>query len=109
MNKETVTVIILEGGKTCREVNRFGIKPSKPSNSQMLDLVRDYKYALNIWQKAESKLRTWEMDFTHLIEPLTKLIEAAGGTVDSVSHVNYGFETGQIKQAQIINGKAVIV
>ncbi len=59
---KNITVIILSDGKTAKEVNPFGKEPTKPS-MQFADLIRDYKYAKNKWQEAESKLRTFMIDY----------------------------------------------
>lgn len=82
MNKETVTVIILEGGKTCREVNPLLESP-------------DVFYVLNEdIQEAERKLRTWEIEFYQD----GKYIYEGVDFIENLIH-----------KAQIINGKAVIV
>jgi hypothetical protein len=68
-----------------------------------------YNIFLNTHRNIESSLRVFKIDFTHLEEPLKKLVEAAGGTIENVSHVSYGFEVGSTRTAEIIDKDKLIV
>ncbi len=97
---ERITVKILDGGTTCREVNPMG-KPHPSHNSS------DYNKYLNKWQEAENKLRTFEIDFSHLNILYDAAMLRFGG---QITHTNQGYEVGSIRTAEILpNGKVRIV
>jgi len=104
MQKELVTVRILEGGKTCKEVNSFGNHFNYKETLKELD---DYELANEAqleWSKAESKLRTFE---------IVNIGEIYNGGVDifypSKPYIRF-VSFGSSRQASILeNGKAVIV
>ncbi len=68
MKKETITVVILEGGKTCKEVNRFEKLNYKAYYAEMAPVIGkkatiDMYYRNNANHlEAESKLRTFETE-----------------------------------------------
>jgi len=111
MQKETVTVVILEGGKTCKEVNPYGEKPKQAtmvvaSISHQREARIRYNDLLNAWNLAELKLRTWEVANVeyHAGNPLVYVFDKdANGKIFKL------LEPEETFKAQIINGKAVIV
>lgn len=105
MQKELVTVRILEGGKTCREVNPLGEEPKKHLSSWTSPRFK-YTNKWIKWQEAESKLRTWEIEVE-----LSKIHYKmwVGTRWEYILNPVKGGIENSIHKAQIINGKAVIV
>ncbi len=112
MKEEIITVVILEGGKTCREVNYMD-KPIKPEfKDKYIDKphlfakkIDQWEWDCFRWQEAQSKLRTfeienvcdkhfdeWPMDGTTIL-----LVEGSGKT----------FSIGQQYPAVVVNDKQV--
>jgi hypothetical protein len=119
---ETIQVIIEPDGISCKEVNPLGQKPEFKKHIQMYigdfdelphykqkAKVEDWESSVKLWRAAESSLRVFKIDFTHLEEPLKKLVEAAGGTIENVSHVSYGLEPGSQHSAVIVDKDKLIV
>lgn len=108
---ETVTVRILEGGRTCREINPYGEKPFVYRTKMRQLLKNDKRFQktnkdLHEWQEAENKLRTWEVANVeyHAGNPLVYVFDKdANGKIFKL------LEPEETFKAQIINGKAVIV
>lgn len=94
MQKELVTVRILEGCKTCREVNPFGSYVKEQPNGHLDSCncnVCDKIF--NQWQEAESKLRTFIIEYS--------VFEIQEG---------YKYEQGLLFNAEIQeNGKVIII
>ncbi len=106
--KQIILVKILSCGKQCKEINTLTKPSSKLFDAKMVYNNKSRLDEINEkWQRAEASIRTFDIDFSHLVEPLQKLIEAAGGDTSQGIHVNYGYNPGSIRQAEIINDKLI--
>lgn len=104
---ETVTVKILEGGKTCREVNFLGEKPVPimiPTSGKYEPRrmpAEAYDRLLLPWLEVENNLRTWEI--ANIIE------RSCGIYIAETKNERVLLIEESTHKAQIINGKAIII
>lgn len=66
------------------------------------DVMNTYYEELNIWQSAEDKLRTWEIEY-----PECDCEEIHHGNLCFVKCKEYTFELGSIHSCEIINDSTV--
>lgn len=91
---EIVKVKILSGGATAIEVNPLGEKPKwKYYFGEKPRRLEDQK--IEKWEKAESKLRTFEIDFSMVDNSKKKLLRD-GYFVDSI-HSAEVLESGKVR------------
>lgn len=91
---KTTKVEILPDGKSCKTLNPLGTFDE--FNRQVFNHSKE---RLKQWRQAESERKTYVIDFTDLLKAL-KAMTPVGGTI---IHTSYGYEPGEIHDAEIIN------
>lgn len=100
MQKDTVEVIINEGGLTCTTTNPLGEKPIILRDSENSVGPEEYK----AWQQAEKDRITYDI----LMPPCPPLIDRETGEEHYFPSM-HKYKVGTIHRARIENDKAVIL
>lgn len=105
MQKETVEVIINEGGLTCTTTNQLGERP------KLYDCWSHVLWEVNLelWQQAENDRITYEIVTILCSEHCDDCLFKRKQFCDDFRRKHFKIEPGTIRQARIENGKAVIL
>ncbi len=99
MKEEIITVVILEGGKTCKEVNYLSLPKEKDyQRNNKFEIADKYKNDFYKWQQAQSKLRTFEIE--NWIAPVNRKLMEEKFQSDWQ-------KPGSTHQAVVVNDKTV--
>lgn len=74
----------------------------------LVRIIRDGKEAVEVrfnkdGKQKKEKLRCFDIDFSHLTESIQALVKAAGGTLESITHIGLGYEVGKYFHAEVIS------